>query len=143
MAKKVKKPTIGDRIKERRQQLGMTQAAVAKKCGVRANYVGYLEGGQRRPSLDLVEKLGKALDLDVATLIDGWFPAVARTREQPAATGDAWEGFSGDKALLTRHGVSPAELDALKALTSVLGPMKTPRDYLFVLDAIRRGRLDS
>lgn len=144
-SKKAKGESIGKRIRARRLQLGMTQADVAAKVKCRPNYIGYLESGQRRPSMQLIERLSKALDMDEATLLAGWFPSVARLQagtDGPVPT-DGWEAFRGDKGLLTRHGVSPAELAALGAMTSTLGSLRSPRDYLFVLDAVRRGRLDT
>lgn len=136
---------VGARIRDRRAQLGWTQADVAKKIGCRPNYVGYLEAGARRPSMKVVERLARVLDLDAGVLLAGWFPLVARVQEQAGAppTGDAWELFRADKGLLTRNAVSPAELAALEAASKHCGPFAAPRDYLFVLEAIRRARAES
>lgn len=55
---------FGRAIEERRHDLGLTQEMVAKKVGVKANYIGYLERGMRHPSQKVVEKLSGALKLD-------------------------------------------------------------------------------
>jgi len=55
---------FGRVIEERRHELGLTQEMVAKKVGVKANYIGYLERGMRHPSQKVVEKLSSALKLD-------------------------------------------------------------------------------
>lgn len=143
--KQPKKGTVGARLRERRAQFGWTQADVAKKIGCRPNYIGYLETGARRPSMKLMERLAKVLDMDVGVLLAGWHPLVARVQEQAGAppSGDAWELFRRDKAVLTRNGVSPAELSALDAVNKHCGPFAAPRDFLFVLEAIRRARAES
>ena len=60
--------SFGRVIEDRRHELGMTQEAIAKKVGVRANYIGYLERGMRHPSQKVVEKLSNALKLDAQDL---------------------------------------------------------------------------
>ena len=60
--------SFGQVIEDRRRKLNLTQGAVAKKVGVRANYIGYLERGERNPSLAVVEDLSTALDLNAREL---------------------------------------------------------------------------
>ena len=60
--------SFGRVIEGRRRELGLTQETVAKKVGVRANYIGYLERGMRHPSQRVVEKLSTALKLDAQDL---------------------------------------------------------------------------
>lgn len=54
--------TIKDRIKQIRQDAGLTQAEFAKKLNLSRNYVGLMEIGDRVPSdrtiLDICEKFG-------------------------------------------------------------------------------------
>jgi transcriptional regulator with XRE-family HTH domain len=46
-------------IRRRRRQLDVTQQEVARRVGVRANYIGYLERDMRRPSTNVLVKLAK------------------------------------------------------------------------------------
>jgi len=131
--------TFGTILRRRRRQLELTQHQVARRAGVRANYVGYLERDMRRPSTKVLVRLAKVLDLDRQEL---FFLANPRAREimqtdTRASRQSAWERFRGDRRLHTRHGVTRAELKALQCV-SALGPVRTARDYLFILQAIRQ-----
>jgi DNA-binding XRE family transcriptional regulator len=60
---------IGPEIKRRRRLRRMTQDMLAAKVGVRWNTVARLESGNRRPSLDLLEKLAAALRCRIHDLL--------------------------------------------------------------------------
>ena len=62
---------FGDRIRARRQELGMTQESLALASGIARSYIGSLEGGQRNPSLDNIARLAQALEIDAADLVRG------------------------------------------------------------------------
>jgi len=51
-------------IYERRRELKLTQDDIARRVGVHANYIGYLEKGVRRPSDKTLEALCRVLNLD-------------------------------------------------------------------------------
>jgi len=56
-------------LKRRRARLGITQAELAERVGVRLPTIGRIEIGNRRPSIDLLERLAKALDCRVRDLL--------------------------------------------------------------------------
>ncbi|MFI6578663.1 helix-turn-helix domain-containing protein [Nocardiopsis sp. NPDC050513] len=60
---------IGPELKERREDAGLTQEALADRAGVSADYVGRLERGARVGSLPSIVKLARALDCDPGDLI--------------------------------------------------------------------------
>jgi transcriptional regulator with XRE-family HTH domain len=62
---------LGDRIKDHRLDKGMTQAELAFKSGIHPTYIGSLETGGRNPSVDLLARLAKALDMDLGELVRG------------------------------------------------------------------------
>ncbi len=131
--------SLGMILRRRRQQLDRTQQQVAQRVGVRANYVGYLERGMRRPSTAVLVRLAKVLDLDREEL---FFLANPQVREfihteAPDPQESAWEAFRGNRRLHTRHGITHAELRALQQV-SALGTVRSSRDYLFILQAIRQ-----
>jgi len=133
---------LGTVLRRRRRQLEMTQAEVAAKVGCRPNYIGYLEADTRRPSPSVVVKLARALDLDPRELFLLSNPVVrdlVAPREQPR--GSVWEQFRANKRLHTRYGITRAELAALQSI-SALGTVRTRRDYLFILQAIRQALSD-
>jgi transcriptional regulator with XRE-family HTH domain len=52
---------FGKRIKELRLAKGLTQEMLAAKIGVDRSYMGFLERGERNPSLEVILKIAKAL----------------------------------------------------------------------------------
>lgn len=135
--------SLGTIIHRRRRQLELTQQEIARRIGVRANYIGYLERDLRRPSTGVLGKLAKALDLDQEELFFLAHPQVRSFihTEAPDPKESAWDRFRTNKRLHTRHGITPAELKALQHL-SALGPVRSSRDYLFILQAIRQALQD-
>ncbi len=48
----------------------MTQVALAKRVGVHQVTIARLETGERRPSMDLLQRLAKTLKTKVSELLD-------------------------------------------------------------------------
>jgi len=135
--------TLGSVLRRRRKQLELTQQEIARRVAVRANYVGYLERDLRRPSTGVLAKLAKVLDLDRQELYFLANPQVrdfvkSEARDPQQST---WDAFRTNKRVHTRHGVTQAELKALQGV-SAIGPIRSTRDYLFILQAIRMALQD-
>lgn len=62
---------FGDRVRERRAVLGMSQEALALKSAVNRSYMASLENGRRNPSLETMCRLAAALQCGVSDLVDG------------------------------------------------------------------------
>ena len=60
---------LGATIRERRKELGMSQESLASEADVDRTYVGGLERGSRNPTLKILWRLARALDLSPAELI--------------------------------------------------------------------------
>jgi transcriptional regulator with XRE-family HTH domain len=60
---------FGARIKQLRQEKGLTQEQFAQKCGLHKNYIGMIERGERNPSLINIEVIAKGLELTIAKLM--------------------------------------------------------------------------
>lgn len=133
--------SFGRVIKDRRRELSLTQETVAKKVGVKANYIGYLERDMRHPSQKVVEKLSTALKLNAQDLYLLANPKVRLLlgKAKPAVpTMSMWQQFIRDAAQQKQQGLSKAEQKALAQLAaaekaaSLTGMMKAVR-------ALRRG----
>ncbi|KLU65583.1 MULTISPECIES: helix-turn-helix transcriptional regulator [Desulfosporosinus] len=61
---------VGKNIKLFRQTKGLTQERLAELVNVSSSYIGYLERGLRSPSLDLLARIGTALDVEPTVLLD-------------------------------------------------------------------------
>jgi transcriptional regulator with XRE-family HTH domain len=56
-------------MKRRRARLGITQAELARRMDVQIATIGRLEIGNRRPSIEMLEKLAEALECRVRDLL--------------------------------------------------------------------------
>jgi transcriptional regulator with XRE-family HTH domain len=60
---------LGDRVRERRLALNLTQAALAETCGLHRTFVGSVERGERNLALISLRKIAKALRVTPAELL--------------------------------------------------------------------------
>ncbi|WP_439628911.1 helix-turn-helix domain-containing protein [Gemmata sp.] len=58
--------SFGERLKQLREELGVTQYALAKKSGVTAQAISKIEQGDRDPGWSTVVKLAHGLGVSVA-----------------------------------------------------------------------------
>jgi len=66
----------GLNLRRERQRVGLTQARVADRAGVRRPAVSLLEAGRQAPTVELTFRLGGALGVHPAVLLNGmsWDP---------------------------------------------------------------------
>lgn len=62
---------LGARIRYLRQQKGLSIEDLALEADINRNYLGDLERGMRNPTLIILNKIAKALDIDLTTLFEG------------------------------------------------------------------------
>lgn len=62
---------IGSRIKEQRTTLSMTQEVLAEKVGTSIEHLSRIENGHANVSLEMLDRLCCALDIDLGTLFTG------------------------------------------------------------------------
>lgn len=70
---------MGARIRQFRKAKGWSQGKLAKKCGISLNFMGNIERGTRRMSMDTFAGLCNALGTDADTLLFG----IAKYAETP------------------------------------------------------------
>lgn len=56
-------------VKRIRTERGMTQQALADKAKIHRVYIAYIEGATRAPSLEMLDRLAKALKVAVGELV--------------------------------------------------------------------------
>ena len=61
---------FGERVRLRREELGLSQEEFAFQSGIHRTYVSGIERGVRNPSLTMVERIVKALDMSFSELLD-------------------------------------------------------------------------
>jgi transcriptional regulator with XRE-family HTH domain len=129
---------FGSVIRARRRQLDLTQEELAHRAGTSVPYIGYLETERRHPSEKMVSRLAKVLALDPRELFflanPGTQRLISRNHESTGAT--SWETFRNDETLRKIHNISDLEMQALSGVAR-LGEVRSPRDFLFILNTIR------
>ncbi len=61
---------FGDKVRELRKQSGLSQDEFADKAGVHRTYIGMIERAEKNITLANIEKLAKALDVEIKTLFE-------------------------------------------------------------------------
>lgn len=59
---------LGERVRARRQELGLSQEQLSEKAGLDRTYVSSLESGRRNPAFSTLLKLASALEIDLSEL---------------------------------------------------------------------------
>ena len=67
---------VGERIRSRREELGLTQAELGLELGVTHQHVSGVEGGTSAPSLDLLVRIARRLGVSTDFLLTGEAPLV-------------------------------------------------------------------
>jgi len=63
--------TMGERLRARRVELGLTLAAVAQKAELSLPYVSNLERGRGNPTIEALTALAHALEVPLAAVVGG------------------------------------------------------------------------
>ncbi len=60
---------VGLNLKDVRQQKGLSQEELAHQAGVHQTYLSGVERGRRNPSILVLDRVAKALSIDVQVLL--------------------------------------------------------------------------
>ena len=63
--------TFGQRVRDQRQKLGLSQEAAAERCGIHWTQLGKVERGQRSLRLETIMKIADGLGIDAGDLVTG------------------------------------------------------------------------
>jgi transcriptional regulator with XRE-family HTH domain len=121
--------TIGDRIRLRRDQLGLTLPKLAEEAGVAKGYLWELENNKAdRPGAQLLFKIATALGTTVADLLGEG----VRTEGTTVAISQALAVFAKDQ------GLTSDEVEMLASVNYRGQRPKTKEDWGFLWESIRR-----
>lgn len=97
---------IGSRLRRERVRLGWTQDELGEKSGLHPSYVGQIERGSKKISIETLRKLAQALSLRMGDLLN----------ESPPPSPEDWESKIG--GLLRENSPDDRELiyDTLRQL---------------------------
>jgi transcriptional regulator with XRE-family HTH domain len=65
---------LGERVRSRREALGLSQEALAHQTGIHWTFLGQVERGRRNLSLHNLLKVAQGLGVDPAELVQGLQP---------------------------------------------------------------------
>jgi transcriptional regulator with XRE-family HTH domain len=59
---------LASNMRRQRKKLGLSQGGLAEKAETATNYIGMIETGKKFPSIDMIEKIAEALQIDTLEL---------------------------------------------------------------------------
>jgi transcriptional regulator with XRE-family HTH domain len=69
---------FGDALRRLRKERGLSQEALSERAGMTADYLGFIERGDNVPTLTVMLKIAKALDIDAGDLLTEFTRAALR-----------------------------------------------------------------
>ena len=91
---------VGKRIRFFREQAGLTQGKLAERTGLSDNFIGLIERGIKHPTLETLNKIAAALEVNLAE----FFHPMTNTSE------NAQEALKELKKVLNRRNFKDAKL---------------------------------
>ncbi len=61
--------SIGDSIRARREELGLSQESLALECGLHRTYISQLERGKKSPTLRVLIVIAQVLKIEPSELV--------------------------------------------------------------------------
>ena len=119
---------IGQRLREIREEKGLSQGDVEHASGLLRCYISRVERGHTVPSLETLERFAVALDVPLYQLFHAENAAPVSTRLRPRRTLEE---------LADEPGPSGSEARFLLSVREILGRMGDP-DRAFLLDFARK-----
>ncbi len=95
-------PSVGDRVKQRRLELGLSQDALAQRAGISKSFLSDLETGKRSVGAETLLDLGRAMSVSLDFLMTGEGSGDRRVdKEIPASLARfaAEQGLSGRETM--------------------------------------------
>jgi transcriptional regulator with XRE-family HTH domain len=89
------KQTVGDRIKQRRNELGWTQDVLAEKAGISKSFLSDLENGKRSVGADTLLDIGRVLSLSLDYLMTAKEPETEAAEVQIPSSLASFAGRAG------------------------------------------------
>ncbi|MBP6891664.1 helix-turn-helix transcriptional regulator [Candidatus Shapirobacteria bacterium] len=61
---------FGDKVRQERKKRNLSQEALADLAGVHRTYIGMIERAEKNITLENIEKIAKALKVDISELLN-------------------------------------------------------------------------
>ena len=63
---------FGNKVRDERTKLGISQEELAERAGVHRTYIGMIERGEKNITLENIDKICKALGLNIRDFFSGF-----------------------------------------------------------------------
>lgn len=136
---KPKKRTLGQVLRDRRRHIDLTQQDVASRIKTSTPYIGHLEAGKRHPSDTVLTRLAEVLGLNRRNLFFLANPRVVELlgSNENDRQNSAWDHFQRNQQVRRVHNITSEEMELLSKV-SLMGEVISPRDFIFILNAVRQ-----
>ena len=64
---------FGQRVRQERLKLGLSQEELATRAGVHRTYIGMIERAEKNITLENIEKISKALKINISDFFDNYY----------------------------------------------------------------------
>jgi transcriptional regulator with XRE-family HTH domain len=61
---------FGEKVREERHKLGLSQEELASRAGVHRTYIGMIERAEKNITLENIEKIAKALEIPLGKIMN-------------------------------------------------------------------------
>lgn len=123
---------IGRRIKRFREEKGISPAELAARAGISRSYLSELENGKgehKRPSAEMMYKVGKALGISMSELLGKPLITEPRTKPSPSLL-----RFARDNK------IAQSDVEMLASIQFRGDAPQTPERWAFIYNAIKASR---
>lgn len=117
--------TVGERVKARRLELGLTQDDLAEKAGISKSFLSDLENGRRSIGAETLLDLGRAMGVSLDLLMTGEASGDQADQEIPAALAR----FGAEQGLSVRETMTLLDLQK-----RIMAARKKPKARLEQVD---------
>lgn len=135
---------VGMSIRQARQRVGLSQEELAARAEINRTYLSQLENGRSSPTLEVLERIARALDLGTAALI-AETPAAREPEPHYEAEFEipiypGLQEFLGDERTHLLMKPTPEEIEVLKSIRFLDRFRPSKQFFIEALFEYRRGR---
>jgi transcriptional regulator with XRE-family HTH domain len=73
--------SIGERIRFQRRKMDITQEKLSEMADVSTSFIGHIERGEKKPSVETVAKICECLEMDIEYCLFGSFKSDKRKNQ--------------------------------------------------------------
>ena len=135
---------IGDRIKEARRRVGISQENLSERIGVNRSYLSLVENSKSSPTFDFLEKIADGLELKVEDLVLG--QDISQYFREATDHGYVYDGlaqFLEDREQRLLMNPTEDEIEVLQRIRVGIDYQPSKRFFVEALLDLRKSRIET